>query len=328
MSGVVLLLCGEDDFAISQRLREIEGGYGNESERQFSVSRLDGSNISLEELKRVLYSMPLFASRRLVVLSRAAGHFQPQPARKQFLDMIAGMPESAELVLVEPQKIAADHWLIRWFKENERQDSVTVLSLRKGPDMEKFIQEQVKQAGGKISNQAVALLSGLVVDDSRLAHQEVNKLLTYVNYARRVEAEDVESISVSVAQGNVFGMVDALGTRDGRNAAALLYQLLEERDALSLFQMIVRQFRMILVARELMDSGGKVSDLMSYFRTPEFVAKKVWSQARQFSMSTIVDIFHRLLELDDVIKTGGMEDSLALETFVADFTSSSVKAFH
>lgn len=328
MSGRVVLFWGEDDFAIAQRLREIEEQYGSQGERQFNVSRLDGSNISLDELKGVLYSFPLFASRRLVVLSQGVSRFQNQPVRKPFLDMIAGIPESVELVLVEPKKMVSDHWLIKWFKENGKQDSVTVFGLRKGLDMEKLIQARVKQCGGKISPQAVALLSGLVVDDSRLAYQEIDKLLTYVNYERRVEAEDVEAISVSIAQGNVFAMVDALGNRDGRNAAALLYQLLEERDALSLLQMIVRQFRMILVARELMDNGGGVSDLTNQFRTADFVSKKVWSQARQFSLNTIVQIFHRLLILDEGIKTGEMEGSLALETFVAEFTSLTVKASH
>ncbi len=328
MSGRVVLFWGEDDFAIAQRLREIEEQYGSQGERQFNVSRLEGSNISLDELKGVLYSFPLFASRRLVVLSQGVSRFQNQPVRKLFLDMIAEIPESAELVLVEPQKMAPDHWLIKWFKENGKQDSVTAFGLRKGIEMEKFIQDQVKQAGGKISSQAVALLSGLVVDDSRLAYQEIIKLLTYVNYARRVEAEDVEAISVSIAQGNVFAMVDALGNRDGRNAAALLHQLLEERDSVSLLHMIVRQFRMVLVARELMDNGGRVSDLTHQFRTADFVSKKVWSQARQFSLNTIVQIFHRLLILDEGIKTGEMEGSLALETFVADFTSSTVKASH
>jgi DNA polymerase-3 subunit delta len=194
--------------------------------------------------------------------------------------------------------------------------------------MEKWIQDQVKQAGGKITPQAAALLTSLVGDDSRQAHQEAYKLLTYVNNARRIEVEDVEAISVSIAEGNVFAMVDALANRDGRNASALMNRLLEERDALSLFQMVVRQFRMILVARELMDNGGKINDLATAFHIQDFVSKKVWSQARQFSMSMIVSVFHQLLELDRQIKMGEIEDSLAMEIFVAAFTSSKVKESH
>ena len=328
MSAQVLLLWGEDDFGIAQRLRELEDEYGSQSERIFNVSRLDGHTISLEELKGVIYSLPLFASRRLVVLSHAIGHYQSPPFRKHFLEIIAGIPESTALVLVEPQKIAADHWLIKWFKDNKRTNSVSFFGLKKGVEMEKWIQAQVKQVGGKITPQAAATLSSLVGDDSRQAYQEVYKLLTYVNNARQIEVEDVEAISVSIAQGNVFAMVDALGNRDGRNASALMMRLLEEREALSLLQMVVRQFRMILVARELMDSGGGINELTKHFRIADFVSKKVWSQARQFSMSTIDQVFHQLLEVDYKIKMGVLEDDLAMVTFVAEFTSSTVKGSH
>jgi DNA polymerase-3 subunit delta len=149
--------------------------------------------------------------------------------------------------------------------------------------------------------------------------------LTYVNFARRIEVEDIEAICVSMAQGNVFAMVDALGNRDGRNASSLLYQLLQERDALSLFQMMVRQFRMILVARELMDGGGRVNELAEYFRIQEFVSKKVWSQASQFSIVRVERVFHILLDLDKKIKLGELDQDIALEIFVAEFTSSSEK---
>jgi len=328
MSGEVRLLWGEDAFGLAQKLRELEDDYGGPREGVFNISRLDGRSISLDEIRGALYSLPMFASRRLVVLSQAAGHFQNPPLRKKFLETIGGIPGSTELVLVEPQKFSADHWLITWFKENGKSGSMTCFGLKKRDEMEKWILEQVKQAGGRMTPQAAAMLSSLVGDDSRLAYQEISKLLTYVNNARRIEAEDVEAISVSVAEGNVFAMVDALANRDGRNASALMYRLLEEREALSLFQMVVRQFRMILVARELMDNGGKINDLTNRFHLQEFVSKKVWSQARRFPMSTVVSVFHQLLELDYQIKTGEIEDNLAIETFVAVFTSSKEKESH
>jgi DNA polymerase-3 subunit delta len=326
MMGVrVRLLCGEDDFAIAQNLAKIEEQYGNQSERLLSVTRLDGRNLSLDDLKGALYSLPLFASSRLVEVSHLAGHLQKQPVRNQFLEAIAGIPESTQLVLVESQRLPSDHWLFKWFKDEGLLDSVTVFGLKKGYAMDKWIQEEVKSAGGKISPQAAGLLSSLVIDDSRMAYQEIQKLLTYVNFARRIEVEDIEAICVSMAQGNVFAMVDALGNRDGRNASSLLYQLLQERDALSLFQMMVRQFRMILVARELMDGGGRVNELAEYFRIQEFVSKKVWSQASQFSIVRVERVFHILLDLDKKIKLGELDQDIALEIFVAEFTSSSEK---
>ena len=328
MGARVLLYYGEDDFGIAQQLSKLEEGFGSSSERIFNVIHLDGRTISLDELKSTLYSLPMFASSRLVVLSQATGHFQNPPNRKQFLDIIAGIPESTTLVMIEPQKIAGDHWLIKWIKENEKPYAILYFALKKSPEMIEWIQGQARQAGGKLTPQAAVMLASFVGDDSRQAYQEVTKLLTYVNYARPVDVEDVEAISLPIAPSNIFSMVDALGNRDGKNASSLMHSLLEERDALSIFQMVVRQFRLILVARELIDSGCKVSELADQFRLHEYVAKKIWSQARQFPVSTVSQVFHLLLELDYRIKMGEMDDDLAMETFVAEFTSSPVLESH
>jgi DNA polymerase III delta subunit len=44
------------------------------------------------------------------------------------------------------------------------------------------------------------------------------------------------------------------------------------------------------------------------------------SQAHHFSLSILETIYHRLLNLDESIKTGQIEELLALDTFIAGFT--------
>jgi DNA polymerase-3 subunit delta len=186
----------------------------------------------------------------------------------------------------------------------------------------RLIQEQAKAAGGQISSQAAALLASLVGDDPRLADQEVRKLLAYVNYSRTVEPDDVEALTADVWQGDIFVLVDALGNQDGRKAQAMLHRLLETQDAPSIFGMVVRQFRLLLLAREVLDQGGRVDDVGRELKVHHFVAEKVTSQARHFTLPVLEAVYHRLLEMDEAIKTSQMEGDLALDTLVADFTQS------
>ena len=55
-------------------------------------------------------------------------------------------------------------------------------------------------------------------EDTRVAAQEITKLLTYVDFQRPVGVADVEAVSIVSAQGSVFELVDALGTGDGKKA--------------------------------------------------------------------------------------------------------------
>jgi len=64
----------------------------------------------------------------------------------------------------------------------------------------------------------------MVGEDTRIAAQEITKLLTYVNFERPIRLLDVEKVSLVSAQGSVFELVDALGMGDGKKAQHVLHQ--------------------------------------------------------------------------------------------------------
>jgi DNA polymerase-3 subunit delta len=136
-----------------------------------------------------------------------------------------------------------------------------------------------------------------------------------------VHREDVEELTVSAIQGDIFVLVDALGNQDGRRAMGMLQRVLEAQDPLSVFGMVVRQFRLLLLAREVLDAGGSERDVARLVKIHPYVAGKVTAQGRHFSIQTLEVVYHRLLDIDEAVKTGRMDGGLALDTLVAAFTS-------
>jgi len=159
-----------------------------------------------------------------------------------------------------------------------------------------------------------------VGDDPRLAVQEIEKLLAYVNYQRPVDPDDVEYLVAYAGETSVFDMVDALGARDGREAQRLLHRLLEEDDPLRLFGMVVRQFRLLLLTRELLDAGTRDTEIATAIKSHPFVVRKLRGQVRNFSLPQLEVIYHKLLDIDQAIKTGKTDGDVALDTFVAALT--------
>ena len=184
------------------------------------------------------------------------------------------------------------------------------------------IQEMARKSGGQITPQAAALLSSLVDGDPRASNQEIQKLLAYVNYQRAIEPEDVELLTADIGQGNIFAMVDALGNQNGRQAMSMLQRLLEGKESGMIFPMVVRQFRLILLAREVLDNGGNKNDVARQLKLPPFVADKLYLQARRFTLPELEAIYRQLLEIDKAIKTGKVPGDLALDTLVVELTSS------
>ncbi len=142
-------------------------------------------------------------------------------------------------------------------------------------------------------------------------------MLAYVNYRRPVEVDDVLLLTADTAEKNIFDLVDAIGMRNGQQAINLLQKLLEQEDAQRIFSMVVRQFRLLLQAREVLDSGASDADVARLVGIHPFVAGKISQQARQITLPALEDIYHRLLEMDLALKSSQMSDELALQTFVA-----------
>jgi DNA polymerase III delta subunit len=65
--------------------------------------------------------------------------------------------------------------------------------------------------------------------------------------------------------------------------------------------MIIRQFRLLLQAREALDAGQRPEQTMSVHA---FVAGKAATQARNFRLPQLEAVYHQLLDLDIASKTG------------------------
>jgi len=318
---VVYLLHGEDEFAIERFLSELETKVGDASIATLNISKLEAQSLSLEELRAVVCALPVLVQRRLVVVNKPSAHFGMPSLRQKFINLMESLPDSTALVLVEYQTLQKDDWLLKWAREAGARCYLRDFPRLKGAAMTRWIQEQALALGGEFTLQAAALLSSLVEDDARLANQEIRKLLAYVDGKRAVEPDDVENLTAPVRQGDIFAMVDALGNRDGRNALGLLHRMLAGKDTPAVFGMVVRQFRLLLLARDLLDHKAGEKDIARQLKLHPFVAGKVTTQAKRFSSAELELVYPLLLEMDDAIKSGRMEAGLALETFVAAFTT-------
>jgi DNA polymerase III delta subunit len=74
---------------------------------------------------------------------------------------------------------------------------------------------------------------------------------------------------------------------------------------------------LLVQAREMLDDGQD-RHISGELRLPSFVADKLAAQARRFTMPQLEDLYHRLLLLDENMKTGLAPADLALDTFIAE----------
>lgn len=343
-SPVVYLLHGDDEYTIAQEVAKLEANLGDDALREANTTSLDGRSFNLDDLVSVVSPMPFIAKRRVVILTHPLARLESKEAKAKFfnkqkltkdrekiIENFEKVPLTTALVLVEHKLLTTDwerkkgnlHWLERWAGSDRERAYVKAFPLG---NMEGWIQNRAAQEGGQFTYEAARRLAELVGADTRLADQEIRKLLDYADYKRPVEKEDVDLLTPDSSQADVFAMVDALGMRDGQKASLILQRLLEQQEHGFIFAMVVRQFRLLLLVREILDGGGggdEIAAKLGFLGLKKWMSRKLIPQAKRFSLPVLGEIYHRLLNLDDDVKSGLIPVDLALQIFVSELTSQS-----
>jgi len=318
----VYFLYGNDEFAISRRLKEFEGDFTDSTSADMNIARLDARTMTENDLNTAVNAMPFLAPKRLLLLANPSGKYTNPNQRKKFKDFIEKVPETARLVIyegIEPRDLNK-HWLVKWGGQNSKLVKTQAFMLPRPWEMTGWIVNETKSQEGEIDPVAAARLAEMVGVNTRQAGQEIAKLLAYVNWERQVQVKDVEAVSIVTAQESVFDFVDALSTGNVKSAQRLLHRLLENEDAFSLWGMVIRQFRLLLLAREVLDSRGDKDEVARALGVHPFVAEKTTGQAQAFTLPVLERIYHKMLEIDEGVKTGQFSLELALDTLVVELT--------
>jgi DNA polymerase III subunit delta len=318
----LFFLFGNDEFAISRKLKEFESDFNDPTSADMNTARLDARSASENDLNNAVNAMPFLAKRRLVLLANPSSKYNNASSRKKYLEFIGNAPDTTRLVMyesVEPRD-ADKHWLVKWAEKNGKLIQTKAFMLPRPREMTGWIVNETKQQGGQIEPRAAEMLKDMVGVDTRQAGMEIAKLLAYVNWARPVKVEDVEAVCIVTSQQSVFDFVDALSNGNGKSAQHLLHRLLETDDPFALWGMVVRQFRLLLQAREILDGRGNKDDVARALGVHPFVAEKTTQQAAHFSIETLEAIYRRLLRIDEEVKTGQITLDLALDTLVVELT--------
>jgi len=319
------LYVGPDEFAARQLAEKFLSDFTDATTADMNISRFDARTVGENELSNAVGVMPFLAGKRLVQLEYVSKRFNGLDGHKKFLAFLDTVPPFTRLVVIDPEeikdKVLSNHWMGKWAAKNADKAEFKACLLPKRAEMPGWIVKETKNQGGVIDFPAAARLAEMVGENTRQAAQEITKLLTYVNYAHSIAIEDVESVSIVTASVNVFDLVDALGNRDGKTAQKLLHRFLEEKSVFEVFGLVVRQFRLMIQARDLIDAGGIEKEAEKELGVHEFVAGKAYNQAKNFTMDDLRAIYHRLLAMDEASKSGGMPLEASLDILIVELTA-------
>ncbi len=313
---------GEDDLGIDEAVGNLREGMGENAD--LNTSEFDGAASSPAEVLGAVSSFPFLSDKRLVIvrgmlscLTRRGAGQTGKDGIRLLADNLLGLPEYARLVFVERQQLNNNHAIV---KLAQGADNGYIKNFSTPQDMTGWIMKRTREVYEReIDNRAATALAAVIANDLRRADNELIKLVSYVEEGQPIAEDDVAVLTPYVPEANIFKMVDAIGDGRGQVALQLLHRLMSDKnqDPFSLYGMIVRQFRLLLMVKEHLATGGSPGSVAKAVGVRPFIAQNLARQSRGFNLDDLERIYRNLQDTDFKMKTGQIPPNLALDLFVA-----------
>jgi DNA polymerase III subunit delta len=269
----VLLVCGEDDFGVKERAREVFqkwseelGGMDHEI-IDAAVSHAGEALKSLGKLRAALQTLPFFGSGKVVWLRNCNFLGEERAAAAQAVtENLAGLSQELKAFVWQNVRLLISAGKVdkrkSFYKTLEKIGSVETFAGWSADDWSDQAQTWALRAlrglKNEISDEALALLAASVGPNPGMLSSEIEKLSLYVAPRSRIEIDDVHAIVTRNKQARAFALADALGDRQlGRLLACLDRELWEirrdpRRNEIGLLYGLISKVRVLIFLREML----------------------------------------------------------------------------
>jgi DNA polymerase III subunit delta len=309
--GPVYAVDGEERLLVDEFVRALKERSVPEHARDFNFEVHTGKDAVLSRVIDAALTLPAFSARRMVLVRQAEkiNLSEPEP----LLRYLKNPSETTTLVFVADKFDARG----KVYKAFQKTGAAVRFARPKPSQMPDLVRRRAKGMGIAIDGAAVRMLVELVGPDMGAAVRALEMLDLYrgPGSERAIRAEDVSRVLVSVREESVFDLVDAIGQGDRVQALALLHRLcVDQREpGLRVLALIARHFRLLIRARQLLDTRTPTKAWAGALGLPPFLVDKMRRQAGRFSSEDLVRSHAAIKAVDQGLKGGRLRDVRQLE---------------
>ena len=306
---MIVFLYGEDSYRLKEKLNEIIGHYKKSHKNELNLRRFEGKDLTFQEFKNELQTAPMFKEKKLLILSNV---FSNKGFKEEFLESSSKLINSEHvIVFYEDNKIPSSDALFKFLKKEAKSQEFKLLS---GQKLMGWLKKEFSKYQTDVDLMVLDKLYEQVGNNLWQLSNEVKKLVAFKK-GGRLTAKDVELLVKSKITTDIFKTIDAISSKNKKQALRLLHKHLENGDSpVYLLSMINYQFRNILVVKDLMEKGKPLKQAKLH----PFVARKSFQQAQRFSLGELKKIYRKIFEVDYSIKTGKLEPQTALDLLIVE----------
>jgi DNA polymerase-3 subunit delta len=226
----LVLVCGEDEFAVKQRAKQIYlqwteelGGMDHEI-IDAAVSHGGEALKALAKLREAMQTLPFFGDGKVIWLQNCNFLSDERAATQDVTGSLAALADELKefswqnvRVLISAGKVDKRKVFYKTLDKLGTVESFAGWSVddRDWADQaEAWARKAIRARQKEISDEALAELISRVGPDARQLDNEIEKVALYVGDRKEIEFDDVAAICTRNKSARAFALGDALGDRD------------------------------------------------------------------------------------------------------------------
>ena len=314
------LLSGEEPFLVQTLLQHFREKAVDAAAIDFNYDQFRGEEVDAEEVLLIAQTFPVFSARRLLIVLNADQMTDNREALPAYLENPC---ETTVLVFVA----AKPDMRKKIFSALKKKGVVIACPPLYDNEVPQWIAQEGRKRGLRFSKEALWYLKEHLGNDLFSIQQEIDKLSLHLSAAADSPSSGATEISIEAVQQviadgrshSIFELVGAVGEKNIKTALRLLTELLAEGERpLFILTMLIRQWRIMALAKEELDAGKAESAAAKKVPMPPRLLPPFFQQLKRWQGREIQKAFDLSLAADSQLKGGRQSASFVLEALILD----------
>ncbi|EJU22556.1 DNA polymerase III, delta subunit [Peptoanaerobacter stomatis] len=323
----VYFLCGQERYPIDKAIQIVKDSL-NPNFRELNFTLIDSENeTDIDNMVSCCESIPFMDTKRVIVvknsdLFQTTNKSQSKDQMQKIINYLDS-PCNTTVVIFAPMQVDKRSELYKFMKkkydiyQSDKLDKVKFSS---------WVSDKFKSKNVIIDSHSKEYFiqkSGYLFKDSEITlldvESEIDKIcLNSNNNNNIVSVIDIEKVSSTVNDNDVFKFIDYVFAGDFRNSHSMLYNILDvQKNAILLLSLLGRQLSLLIKIYILTKEKCSNDTISKMLMLHPFVVKKCNLQLKKYSYKELLDLYNLCSDMDYRIKKGQIRENIGIEVIVS-----------
>ena len=322
------LFYGPEDYLKQYYMNQIENLSLNKEFKSLNKINYEGK-LDTRKIIDNAETIPMFSDKKLVIIRNSSlfkankkaleDDNKGKPVKEEILEFLKNIPTYTTILFYETE-IDKRLKIIDIIK---KQGLMVEFPFQKPGELIKWVLKAFKSNKKEIDVQTASLLIENSEQGMNEILNEINKVVMFAGNREVIKKEDIDKVCTKSIKSRIFDLTDAICEKNISLALRLLNDMVILKEPIpKILFMITRQLRQVLEMKLLNGKGITGNEAAARVGVSPYAAGKLFKHTKFFQVEALKSAIEESLNLDLAIKTGRINDRIALELLISKLVGS------